>query len=272
MANHLHDGMACWLRTACLIGLALVLAGCGRMMFAWQGPDPVFAGFDIDRDEIVSREEWERAYGTSALDEAVLDFDRADCNRDGRLAWEEYFSLRFKEKHCQRAPLQLLQMQAGRRVPGEAALVSIHNAKEIHLGRVSLVRNRQKLVAGKFHEDYSERDMAPGTLFHYTLSCGQPEPLEIPAVSQDFRQLSRLAQVEPGFQHAVRCTVRNHGTHTVTYLRLRLVLKAPEGEVAAFHGKTLWIPPRDSRDLWVLPGSTLPIAAIDLLAVRLKDD
>jgi hypothetical protein len=266
----LHEVRNTWLTSAWVLVLTLMLAGCGRMMFAWQGPDPVFAELDIDRDEVVSREEWERAHGTSALDEPVLQFDRGDCNRNGRLTWEEYFALRFKEQHCQASPLQFMSAQPGSSKPIEADMTSIHNAKELHLARLSLVRSRQKLVKGKYHEDYSERDMTPGTLYRYTLSCGDPGQIEIPEVSQDFREISRLGFLEPGFHSAIRCTVSNQGTDTVTYLRLRLTHESAEGEATTFHGKTLWIPPQDSRDLWVLPGSADPIVAIELLAVRLK--
>lgn len=265
-----HEGRVTWLMSACVLALTLMLAGCGRMVFAWQGPDPVFAAFDIDRDDAVSREEWERAYGTSALDDAVLEFDQGDCDRDGRLTWDEYFLVRFREEHCQTAPLQLLRMQAGSSAAA-ADVTSIHHAKEFYLARVSLLRTRQKLVAGKFHEGYSERDMQPGTLHFYRLACGGLEQVEIPAMSRDFHEISRLGQQEPGFHPAIRCTVSNLSDHTVSYLRLRLVVRTPAREAATFHGKTLWIPPRDSRDFWVLTGSAQAVA-IDLLAVRLTVD
>ncbi len=259
-------------RWASLLALALLLTGCDRMRFSWQGPDPVFTASDIDQDGELSREEWERMHGTSAADTAVVDFDRADCDRNGRLRGDEYFPLRFKDAHCQIAPLEVLERQAGRRVFAAAAVASLYSAKEVHLAQVSLVRNRHRLVRAKYHDDYSEQDMQPGTLYLYTLSCGGLEQVEIPEMSQDFRQISRLGLLEPGFHPAIRCTVNNRSGHTVTYLRLRLTVKAGEGEATAFHGKTLWIPPQDSRGLWVLPGAEQPLVAIDLLAVRHQAD
>lgn len=254
-----------------LLFAMLLLAGCDRTFFAWQGPTQRFAAADIDRNAELSREEWERWYGTSALNAAVLDFDRGDCDRNGRLSWEEYFRLRYRTDRCAPGALELLQRQspaswfAGNDPP------SIFSAKEVDQAWLSLVRNRQRLIDAKYHAEYSEQDLPVGATHVFKMRCGDPEPLEVPATSQDFREISRLPLLDVGIHTAIRCTVENGMRDgTITCLRLRFLWEEPEGRIHTFHVKTLWVPPQSTRDLWVLPPKQKSPAAIDLLAVRVK--
>ena len=238
----------------------------------WQSPTPAFMERDIDRDEEISREEWESAYGTNASTRAVLEFDWGDCNRNGRLTWEEYFRVRVKRNRCQTAPLELFLHKTGQIALHDEVTTPIVSAKDIHLARVSLMRNRQRLIAAKFHEDYTEQEMVPGRAYLHTLSCSDIEQLEIPQISQDFRQFSRLAVLEPGLHPGIRCTVSNGSDYTFTYLQLRLTTLLAEGSAHVFHGKTLWVPPRESRDLWIFPDREWPVTKVSLVKLRVKRD
>lgn len=250
--------------------IMLLLAGCERTLFVWQGPSQSYLGHDIDGDSRISREEWERGYGTSASEAAVLDFDRGDCDRNGRLTWEEYFELRGRSRRCPPGALEVLQSGANATAEARTDTLVILNAREINQAWLSLVRNRQRLVAAKFHEDYSEQDLPPGTGRLFRLTCGSMERLEIPSISQDFREISRVALLAPGPHPARRCTVENFmRDDTITCLRLRIGL--PEDRKSQmFHVKTLWVPPSSTRDIWILPGAGATPTTIELMAVRVK--
>jgi len=176
-----------------LLGLAAVEhAGVLR-----QRPSLPFVELDIDRDGEISREEWEARYGTSALINAVLEFDRGDCDRNGRLTWTEYFRVRHRLQKCEAGPVEVRLSQARRADLDAGALAPIVSARDVHLARVSLQRHRQRLIEAKFHEQYSERDLSPGEPYLHTVSCSGTEVLEILDFSQDFRQFSRLADLGP---------------------------------------------------------------------------
>jgi hypothetical protein len=255
-----------------ILALLSLLNGCDRIVLNRQRPSPAFIVGDIDQDQEISREEWESVYGTNGLTRAVLEFDWGDCDRNGRLTWEEYFRVRARRQRCQSSPLETLMREAGQVTLHEEVLTPIISAKDIHLARVSLMRNTQRLVKAKFHEHYSEQDKVPGGLYLFTLSCGAVEQLEIPEISRDFRQFSRLALLKEGPHAAIRCTVTNNSRHTFTYLQLRLTTAFAEGEAEAFHGKSLWIPPRASRDLWIFPGEGQPVPRVMVAGFRVKQE
>ncbi len=186
-----------------VLAVLMLLAGCDRIVLRWQQPSPAFIAGDIDLDGQISREEWESVYGTNALTRAVLEFDWGDCDRNGRLTWEEYFHVRIRRQRCQSSSLETLVRQGGGATLHEEVLTPIVSAKDIYLARVSLMRNRQRLITAKFHDDYSEQDKLPGGLYLYTLSCGDIEQLEIP------RDLPGLQAVQSSRNAAGRAASRD---------------------------------------------------------------
>jgi len=78
--------------------LAALLAGCGRVVFEWQGPTDNFRALDANSDGDVDRFEWEQGHGS--VFDASLRFRFADCDSNGRLSWHEYFERYMHPEHC----------------------------------------------------------------------------------------------------------------------------------------------------------------------------
>jgi hypothetical protein len=234
-------------------------------------PSPAFVNHDIDQDHWISREEWESRYGTRGGSGAVLEFDGGDCDRDGRLSWQEFYGVSVRHRPCARSPLAKLHQQ-----PSAAALdpdldALIVSDRDLQLARVSLARTRQRLVAAKFHEHYTEQDWPTGAMYRHALACGEPEEIEIPEMSRDFSRLSQLAELPRGRRSAMRCSLANHSRRTFTYMQLRVSMSGDES-VETFHGKTLWVPPQEARDFWILPETGLSVTGVSVLGVRIAHD
>jgi len=247
--------------------LLLLLSAWDRGSVVWRPPSTAFLDHDVDGDLVVSREEWESRYGTSAATPEVLAFEHGDCDRDGRLTWQEFHGVVRWRTKCATSALEVLQRQAGTGADAEAA-VEILNDKDLQLARVSLSRNRRRLVAAKFHEGYAEQDWPAGTMYQHSLDCGEAEEVDVPATSQDFRRLSRLAALEEGSRTGLRCSLRNRGQLTLTWVALRISTKGNGQQAVEWHGKAVWVPPRASREFWVFADSSRIVVSVSVIAVR----
>jgi hypothetical protein len=65
-----------------------------------RGRSNHFVFRDVNRDDEITRAEWERYMGTLINDPNVVVFDKMDCNNDGIVNWSEYYSYRFKRQMC----------------------------------------------------------------------------------------------------------------------------------------------------------------------------
>lgn len=256
----------------CHVILLLCVGSWDRSDVVLRPPSLAFIDHDIDLDHWISREEWESRYGTSASERFVLDFDRGDCDRDGRLDWQEYYLVDSGRARCQASTVGASASQSTPTAVGVGSDALLISDRDLELAYVSLARSRQRLVAAKYHERYGEQDWPSGMLYQYSLSCGESEPFVIPELSQDFRRLSRLATLSQGPHAAVRCSVVNRSRHTVTYLRLQVSVATAQGSADTLHGKTLWVPGGESRDFWVLTDPSRTVARVSVLGVRVARD
>jgi hypothetical protein len=72
----------------------------------FRGRSDLFVYRDINRDDRITRPEWERRYGTVINDPMIVWFDELDCERDGVLTWKEYYHNLFLMKYCSPGPDQ----------------------------------------------------------------------------------------------------------------------------------------------------------------------
>jgi hypothetical protein len=247
--------------------LLLCLGAWDQGHVVWQSASPAFIDHDIDRDHSISREEWESRYGTSAASLAVLEFDWGDCDRDGRLSWQEFYSVSVRHRQCGRSPLEMLRPQARGVVLDEEADALIISDRDLQLARVSLARTQQRLVEAKFHEHYTEQDWPTGAMYLHGVACKEPEEIEIPELSRDFMRFSRLSEFPRGRRSAIRCSLANRSRHTFTYVQLRVSI-AGDDSVETFQGKTLWVPPQESREFWILATGGRSVTGVSVLSVR----
>src|SRR5690606_15099636 len=70
----------------------------------FRGRSDQFVYRDINRDDRITRPEWERRYGTFINDPMIVWFDELDCERDGVVTWKEYHHSLFLMRPCPPGP------------------------------------------------------------------------------------------------------------------------------------------------------------------------
>jgi hypothetical protein len=89
-------------RTLAVVAVCSVLTACED--HNWQdglrGRSDKFVYRDINRDDRITRPEWERRYGTVVNDPMVVWFDELDCDGDGVVTWSEYYHNLFLRDPC----------------------------------------------------------------------------------------------------------------------------------------------------------------------------
>jgi len=202
------------LLTVAFIYLLCAAPGCQPIRFEWQGPSSAFKALDLNGDGIVTRPEWEAKYGTvmSRADAGVLQFENADCERDGRLTWREYFQARFKGRTCDTAWLSFYLEDSTK--PSDVAV-------EILGGRGSM--NDESLFSM-----YSESPRPASPQAPPSLECAPGRWAE--------------AQIECSLTNTLK-------QDTLTLIVLTVTAEVDGSRSASTHAKTVWVPPGTSTQL-----------------------
>lgn len=190
--------------------------GCQPIQFEWQGPTTAFKSLDLNRDGIVTRPEWEAKFGAtiSRANASVWEFDRLDCERDGRLTWTEYFKGKFKGRRCDTAMIRFYL---------EAPVDPPDGSVEV-LGGTGSVSNEL------LFSSYSESPGSESLEYLLELQCDQV----------------RTASTD------IECLLSNRMEEdTLTLIIFSLTVENSESRSTSSHAKTVWVPPRSSAPLVV---------------------
>ncbi len=222
-----------------LVGFAFAACaapGCQPIQFEWQGPSRTFRNIDINGDGVIVRPEWEEKYGThvSAADAAVVQFENADCQRDGRLSWGEYFRSRFKGKSC------FSDISKG--------LIPVGRGERRDATPLQLRNTTVAVDTSTFLSQYSEGGVAESVLDEIQVLC-RPTKWDKQAI----------------------CSVNNRmRNRTLSLIVMSLSVEgAPPGRsISETHAKSTWVAPGGSAEFMV--HSPLPISAVtaEIISIR----
>ena len=124
-----------FLRILILLIVVLAASTCSRFR-----PSDFFRGLDTNGDRSVDLQEWMHYYGPHdhAWENcAGNDFEKADCDGNLVLSWEEYHSARFESDFCGDAEAHLTIYQKPRLDPVSGRYVTLPPACRIDLSNVA---------------------------------------------------------------------------------------------------------------------------------------
>jgi hypothetical protein len=221
------------LLTVAFIYLLCAAPGCQPIQFQWQGPSTAFKVLDLNGDGIVTRPEWEAKYGTlvSRANASVLQFEHADCERDGRLTWSEYFQARFKGRTCDTALLSFY-LEDSMKGPDVA---------------VEIVGGRDSMNDESLFSMYSESPRPVSAQGPLRLECSPARWTE--------------AQIECSLSNALK-------QDTLTLIVLTVTLEVAGSRSASTHAKTVWVPPGTSTQLIIRSRSAKLTSNVEVKEVR----
>lgn len=93
-------------RALAVVAICIVLTACEDHNWrdGLRGRSDKFVYRDINRDDRITRPEWERRYGTVINDPMIVWFDELDCEGDGVVTWAEYYHNLFLRESCPPRP------------------------------------------------------------------------------------------------------------------------------------------------------------------------
>lgn len=229
--------------------------------FEWQGESSYFENsLDINKDGEVGRMEWEvLERGTSILEygSSQRQFDRVDCNQNGRLSWSEYFRRTFISEICSK--IGFLE-----NITSDAPLYQANM-------NFPVLYTEEQLEAFKVYDPISAlltvAKSYPSEIFEEEIHWVNKVELECSAPIQS--QSIKYSIPDFEVQSAVLCDIENKfEVSIITLIVLSISYKKENEEYTTLHAKPVYILPNTLNTFAVSFPELTEKAEIRLLSSR----
>lgn len=228
---------------ALLIVMAGTLTGCEVHNWrgdGFRGRSDKFVYRDINRDDRITRPEWERRYGTVVNDPMIVWFDELDCEGDGVVTWAEYYhNLFLRRKSC-----------SSRRGPFPSGIRSNDLRSGNSLGAVTLCETDSDLQRAM--RSHREEELTQAQVENIEIECDAPVLGNPPYIGYIMGRCSSredgAASKEKTFYS--RVSIRNKNVDaTISVVTLSIALASTELATSngLTHLKTVSVPPNSTQ-------------------------
>lgn len=221
-----------------------VIAGCTILTACedhnWRdglrGRSDQFVYRDIDRDDRITRPEWERRYGTVVNDPMIVWFDELDCEGDGVVTWTEYYhNLFLRRKSC-----------PSRTRPFPSGFRDNDLRSAIILGAVTICETDSDFQRAIM--SHREEELTQAQIEGIEIECAAPVVGKPPCIGYVMGRCSTRedSASSKGQAYYSRVSIKNKNVDaTISAVTLSIALSSAESAEAngLMHLKTVSIPP-----------------------------
>lgn len=229
-------------RTLAIMVMCSILTACEDHNWrdGFRGRSDNFAYRDINRDDRITRPEWERRYGTVVNDPMIVWFDELDCEGDGVVTWTEYYHNLFQRREsCPARP---------------GPFPSGFRRKDLRSGEIlgAVTFCETDLDLQRAMRSHREEKLTQAQIENVEIECGALVPGKPPYIGYVMGRCSPREDSASSNEQAFysRVSIRNKSVDaTISVVTLSVALSSTESAESSSlkHLKTVSVPPNSAQ-------------------------